>query len=153
MSTNSYIIVECMDGKFRRIYCHHDGYLRHNGKILQEHYATQEKAEALMALGDLSGLGPEIGVKHPFDRPFDSAGAEAWKAAYGNYCHAYGRDRGEKHMEADVLESLIEAIMDTGSQRKYVWRKDAGKWFYGQKLAGSQLDGLVELEKALVRGS
>ena len=69
MSTRSDIIVQRADGKWHRIYCHSDGYLSHNGQILFDHYNSQAKAESLVQLGDLSLLGPEIGVKHPFEGP------------------------------------------------------------------------------------
>jgi hypothetical protein len=73
------------------IYCHWDGYIGHNGKILHEHYNTLEKVDALLALGDLSSLGKEIGEKHDFDFHFCKPG-EDW-------CTAYGRDRGEDNSE------------------------------------------------------
>lgn len=69
MGTRSDIIVRRTDGSWKRIYCHWDGYLEHNGKILFEHYNSQELAEALVAPGDLSSLGEIVGEKHPFDAP------------------------------------------------------------------------------------
>lgn len=56
MGTRSDIIVHLADGTWKRIYCHWDGYLSHNGRILFESYNTQKKAEALVAPGDLSSL-------------------------------------------------------------------------------------------------
>lgn len=41
-----------------RIYCHWDGYLEHNGVILQKYYNTADKVEELLKLGNLSCLGP-----------------------------------------------------------------------------------------------
>jgi hypothetical protein len=69
------------------IYCHWDGHIDNNGRILHEHYNTLEKVDALLALGDLSSLGNEIGEKHDFDFHLSKPG-EDW-------CTAYGRDRGE----------------------------------------------------------
>jgi len=64
MGTRSRIAV--MHGEVcKSVYCHWDGYLEHNGAILQEHYDSS-KANQLVAMGDLSSLRPEIGVKHPF---------------------------------------------------------------------------------------
>lgn len=41
MSTNSTISLFLEDqNKFMTVYCHSDGYLSHNGKILKEHYTT-----------------------------------------------------------------------------------------------------------------
>jgi hypothetical protein len=69
------------------IYCHWNGHIDNNGRILHEHYNTLEKVDALLALGDLSSLGNEIGEKHDFDFHLSKPG-EDW-------CTAYGRDRGE----------------------------------------------------------
>ncbi len=56
MSTRSIISVVCRDGLVRSAYCHQDGYLQHNGRILVEHYNSQEKAEALVAPGNMNYL-------------------------------------------------------------------------------------------------
>ncbi|ECC6922195.1 post-segregation killing protein PndC [Salmonella enterica] len=56
MSTHSIISVVCRDGLIRSAYCHQDGYLQHSGRILVEHYNSQEKAEALIAPGNMSCL-------------------------------------------------------------------------------------------------
>ena len=79
----------------KSVYCHWDGYLEHNGRILQEYY-NSSKANHLVALGDLSSLRPEIGEAHAFsyhDLPSDQI--EAFKAATEDMCTYYGRDRGE----------------------------------------------------------
>ena len=69
MGTRSSIGVMHGD-KIKAVYCHWDGYLSHNGKILYEHY-TSSKANQLVALGNLSSLGerlaPEEGQVHTFD--------------------------------------------------------------------------------------
>ena len=71
MATRSMIGVRRPDGKVEAIYCHWDGYLDHNGRILLHHYTDLEKVKALIALGDLSSLGPEIGEEHDFDGPYN----------------------------------------------------------------------------------
>lgn len=69
------------------IYCHFDGYPEHVGRILQESYTDPEKIKQLIALGDISSLGPklapEIGEKHDFSNPAKDVTV------------AYHRDRGE----------------------------------------------------------
>ncbi len=157
MGTRSDIIVEGGDGKFRRIYCHWDGYLSHNGRILFDHYTTQAKVEALVALGDLSSLKAEVGVKHPFERPTMhtktyklTAAYKAFEAKYGNMTTAYGRDRGEEGTAPKVGDTL-QAVWpeeDTWTEFTYVWRKDAGKWFVCSADAGAQ--ALVDLGDALL---
>lgn len=157
MGTRSDIIVHRADGKWARIYCHWDGYLDHNGKILFEHYSDQAKAEALVALGNLSSLGEEIGEEHDFDFGMKMAKArssgvvtEELTAEYERLrrmCNAYGRDRGEVDVEAMVRDSL-QAIYPsecTWTEFTYVW--DEGKWWAGDPDEGTQ--ALVLLEDAL----
>jgi hypothetical protein len=66
MGTRSRIGVMHGD-KVKSIYCHWDGYLDFNGRILQEHYDSS-KANHLVALGDLSSLRANIGEKHAFSQ-------------------------------------------------------------------------------------
>lgn len=151
MGTRSDIIVECADGKFHCIYCHWDGYLSHNGQILFDHYTTQAKCEALVALGDISLLKAEIGVKHSFDAPplSDKAAREAYDAKYANMTTAYHRDRGEKLniTVGDTLQAVWPGE-DTWTEFIYVWRKDPGKWFVCSADDGTQ--ALVDLGDALL---
>ena len=56
MSTRSLIALKQTDGTVKSIYCHWDGYVSHNGRLLIEHYATPEAVEELLALGPLSAL-------------------------------------------------------------------------------------------------
>ena len=136
MSTRSDIIVHRTDGKWVRIYCHWDGYPEHNGKILLQHYITQEKAEALVALGDLSVLGPEIGKKHDFD------------LSAPNSCTAYKRDRGEKDVDANIFNTLSEAWPGSDTSTEYTYVRDQdGRWFVGDPDEGSQ--SLQPLESVL----
>lgn len=66
MSTRSTIgIRRKADNSVKKIYCHWDGYIEWNGAILQKYYNTAEKVEKLLALGNLSILGPEIGPDDP----------------------------------------------------------------------------------------
>ena len=59
MSTRSNIAVQNTDGSVVEVYCHFDGYLSNNGDILQRHYATFDKALALVNAGPYSSLGDE----------------------------------------------------------------------------------------------
>jgi hypothetical protein len=93
----------------RAVYCHWDGYLEHNGSLLNKHYSNSAKVNNLIALGGLSSLRPEIGDKHEFSR-LDSKLPEAeYEALYGNMCTFYGRDRGETGQEFKVFPTLKKA--------------------------------------------
>jgi hypothetical protein len=144
MGTRSDIIVERRDGTWARIYCHWDGYLEHNGKILFEHYNTQKLAEAVVAPGDMSSL--DIHCTKPKGHSYDTK-----KAGYSVY---YGRDRGEKNVDATIGDSLAAVWPDsnTGTEFTYVWmwEKDVdgvASWWVGDADEGQQ--SLVPLEKAL----
>ena len=110
MGTRSMIAIQNPYNKtVRAVYCHWDGYLEHNGAILQKHYSNSPKVNNLIALGDISSLRPEIGEKHNFSR-LDSTLPEAeYEALYGNMTTYYGRDRGETGTEFKVFKTLAEA--------------------------------------------
>ena len=60
MATRSHIGKKQKDGTIKYIYCHWDGYPSHNGDILKKNYNTKSKVDALLELGDLKILDPEI---------------------------------------------------------------------------------------------
>ena len=47
MSTRSNIAIENRNGSITSLYCHYDGYLSNNGKILAEHYSDPNKVREL----------------------------------------------------------------------------------------------------------
>ena len=55
MATRS-IIAKLDDKGVQAIYCHNDGYLSNNGKILDQHYQNEVKVDNLIAQGDASSL-------------------------------------------------------------------------------------------------
>jgi hypothetical protein len=121
MATRSTIAMEQPDGRVMQIYCHWDGYLDHNGRILQEHYRDRAKVLALMLLGDISSLREDIGEAHDFDGEIN----EKW-------CTAYGRDRGERDTAARVFQSF-EDYRDNHQYEEfeYVFRTD-DQWYVSQ---------------------
>ena len=87
MATRSNIAMKTKDGKIVSVYCHWDGYVANNGRILLENYADISKIEALVALGSISSLGEQIGEKQDFmDRDIQK---DEWTLFYS-------RDRGEE---------------------------------------------------------
>jgi hypothetical protein len=56
MGTRSTIALEFADGTVEQVYCHWDGYLENNGKILQAHYSNPFELQKLLALGAFSSL-------------------------------------------------------------------------------------------------
>ena len=97
MGTRSMIAIQNPYSKdVRAVYCHWDGYLEHNGSLLHKHYSASPKVNNLIALGDLSSLRAEIGVKHAFSSlDISKDEQEAYEKEHGNSCTFYTRDRGE----------------------------------------------------------
>ena len=130
MGTRSTIALEFADGTVQQVYCHWDGYLEHNGLMLQEHYLDPFKLRKLIDLGGLSKLGPEVGVKRPFDNPGKYGSPEyiAFQNLYANQCCFYTRDRGEKlivHKFNDFQDYLAHHQYE---EYEYILRKD-GHWY------------------------
>jgi len=60
MGTRSTIALEYADGTVGQIYCHWDGYLSNNGKILLQHYKDPFKVREMLDNGDMSSLDPDV---------------------------------------------------------------------------------------------
>jgi len=115
----------------KSVYCHWDGYLEHNGAILQEHY-NSAKANELVSLGDLSSLRPEIGVEHAFSHFDTEMSQEEYSEKFGNMCTFYGRDRKETGTEwkvAHTFEEFLEQVENCCGEYYYIMRD--GVWYYG----------------------
>lgn len=60
MATRSTIALEYADDQVGQIYCHWDGYLDNNGKILLSHYSDPFKLRELLDKGDMSTLARDV---------------------------------------------------------------------------------------------
>lgn len=126
MATRSTIAMEQPDGRVMQIYCHWDGYLDHNGKILSEHYTDRAKVLALMLLGSISSLRPEIGEPHDFDARYTNEDHR------NNWTCAYGRDRGESDTEAAVFANYEAYVKDHQYEEyEYIFRSD-DQWYVSE---------------------
>lgn len=56
MGTHSRIGYQLPDNSIISVYCHYDGYLEHNGRILAEHYQDREAVRQLIDGGSMSSL-------------------------------------------------------------------------------------------------
>lgn len=149
MGTRSRIAV--MHGTVcKSVYCHWDGYLEHNGEILQKHYDSA-KANQLVALGDISSLRPEIGEKHAFSKLEVPMDGEAYDKLYGNMTTFYGRDRGEEGCTwqvAHTFEEFLEQADGCGAEFYYVMKD--GVWYVGNFYSSTALyKTLTPLAQAL----
>ena len=130
MGTRSRIGVMHGD-KVKSVYCHWDGYLEHNGQILQEHYDSA-KANHLVALGDLSSLQKQIGEEHPFGYHGTDMSADEYNAKFRDMCTFYGRDRGEEGTDfkvAHTFAEFLEQADNCGAEYYYIMRD--GVWYCG----------------------
>jgi hypothetical protein len=107
MATRSRIAIENQDGSVTSVYCHWDGHIETNGKILNNNYTTKDKVEELIVLGNLSSLDETI------ERTV-----------------AYHRDNGEYHLiqiSFINVEELFEDGFSMGVEYIYCFTKD-GIW-------------------------
>lgn len=116
MATRSTIAVRHEDGTVSQIYCHWDGYLSHNGMLLQNHYNTPLAVEFLVSKGDISSLGKRVGVKHPFSAVEGGIPSDEWDKNWGEMTTYYGRDRGENGTEPRKFDTVSDYI--DGYQRE-----------------------------------
>ena len=133
MGTRSTIALEFADGTVEQVYCHWDGYLDHNGKILQEHYSNPFILRDLIDMGDLSSLGTQIGQAHPFS-PHGSKEDEALyeHAKNQGYCTFYARDRGGTGVSSKKFKDFEDYVANHQYEEyEYILRCVEGKatWF------------------------
>lgn len=140
MATRSAIAI--MHGeRAKSVYCHWDGYLEHNGYLLQNFYDSTQ-TNLLISMGDISSLGANIGDKHEFGEKFD---ADEFK---DTRCTFYNRDRGEDTTwrSFGTLDEMVEYYK--GSWCEYLYIMKDGVWYYTSlnnvelKLLGEALETL-----------
>lgn len=105
MATRSNINVKVGD-KYHVIYCHHNGYVENNGKMLFQHYNSQDLAEKLVSGGHLSIL--DVSVEKPEGHSFNNP--------VKGFCVYYSRDRGDKDCEMSIEEDIFDS-----QEYLYVW--------------------------------
>ena len=105
MGTRSMIGMVEADDSVSAIYCNFDGYLSHNGNLLDTHYDSDVKVAELLALGDLSTLGAT--PQEPETRLLSGGTAATRYESIAAYREALGRN---------------------GDEFRYLW--DGEAWFY-----------------------
>ena len=105
MSTRASISVLDELGLVHTIYNHHDGYEAGLGKMLKEHYNTQESAMNLISHGDASSVGPTV-----------------------DECTFYHRDRNEDwdDVQPGKNQSIADAMETYEQGYDYIFVK--GEW-------------------------
>jgi len=132
MGTRSTIALEFADGTVEQVYCHWDGYLAYNGKMLLEHYSNPFVLRDLIDLGDISSLKPTIGTKHAFSQFEVPMDGEAYDKLYGDMTTFYGRDRGETGVDSKKFVDFQDYLVrHQYEEYEYILRKD-GNWYVKQ---------------------
>ena len=129
MATRS-VIATLDENGIKAIYCHNDGYLSNNGKILDQHYTDEDKVNELLAGGDISSLKDTIE-----DTIF------------------YMRDRGEIYKEATKLHTEIVLLKYAFEEcdAEVVYMFAYGSWYVYDNAngIGNCSYQFIELEEAL----
>lgn len=130
MSTHCAVIEKLPDGTYRGIYSHFDGYLKQGvGENLMNYYKNPEKVHALISLGALDVLQPELKDCKLLERMGDfivtgrSWGEVASKISHTGYVYVFANDKWycnglsiEKAMEREnedqIKEEDEEALID-----------------------------------------
>jgi len=131
MATRS-IIAKLDDKGIQAIYCHNDGYLSNNGKILDQHYADEVKVDNLIIQGDASSLRDTIE-----DTTF------------------YHRDRKDPYSRVKAVNlnnetKLLEHAFET-CDAEVVYMFAFGSWYVydNSNKIGTTSHQFIELEEAL----
>ena len=118
------------DDTIKAIYCHNDGYLSNNGKILDQHYRDEDNINQLLAEGDCSSLKDTIS-----DTIF------------------YARDRGEDNKEAVTLKNETELLKHAfeSCDAEVVYMFAYGSWYVydNSNKIGDASYQFIELDEAL----
>lgn len=133
MATRSFITQKAND-TYQGVYCHWDGYPEFTGAMLVEHYSDRRKLASLLALGDISVLGPSIGRRHSFD-----------KRGHTDETTFYGRDRGETGLVArpktfHSRDGVRHYAEKCGAEFLYLYEN--GEWLFAER--GAQYLGMSD---------
>jgi hypothetical protein len=123
MSTRSAIGIMHGD-KCKAIYSHSDGYLSYVGRVLLNYYDST-KANFLVAQGDMSMLGKEIGEKIDFN---DRMVYDTDNIA--KQCRFYKRDRDETGVDFKVFHNDQELFAGIDAEYFYVMKDNV--WYVSE---------------------
>lgn len=134
MSTHA--VVAVMHGEVcKSIYVHSDGYPEYLGRVLNKYYDST-KANFLVAQGDCSMVGKDIGQKIDFNErlTYDEDGI-------ATQCRFYKRDRDEENVDFMVSHSFTELTNKYGAEYYYImWE---GVWMVS--IGGQPLMALADV--------
>lgn len=101
------------DNTVTYIRLHFDGYYSWAGRILQTFYSREHRVDALLSLGNISGLGPS---------PFNPSKGDDDQIN----CRAYIRDYKRKRSEESAIRGVTPEIFHTLDSYVYLFME--GRW-------------------------
>ena len=123
MGTRSNIGIVNEDDSITAIYCHWDGFLSYNGKMLLQHYTSTDIVNQLMNLGDLSSLNEKL---YP-----DDSKPHTFQNQQEDVCVAYGRERSESDVGSKIFKDIGDFERFAGnSDAEYQYLFNSGTWTY-----------------------
>jgi hypothetical protein len=123
MGTRSNIGIVNEDDSITAIYCHWDGFLSYNGKMLLQHYTSTDIVNQLMLLGDLSSLREKL---YP-----DDSKPHTFQNQQEDVCVAYGRERSESDVGSKIFKDIGDFERFAGnSDAEYQYLFNSGTWTY-----------------------
>jgi len=126
MATRSAIGYKLPTGEVRGIYCHWDGYVKNNGKLLQENYQAAYKIAQMVELGDMSALAAEIAD-----------------------CVYYGRDKGESDVATQTYNDVDDFVTHYADGVQYMYLWNGNEWIVTKgDLIFTRVEDMLELEAA-----
>ena len=118
MSTNSSVTIKHSDGKYYGVYGHWDGYFDGVGSMLHKHYNSQDRAEALVRLGDFSALYPSLDAQP--DGTVSDFDTDSKHSIF------YHRDRNENW--EDVRPYIADTYEEAAKTQGYDYLWDGKEW-------------------------
>ena len=113
MATRSRIGIQLKDESVLSVYCHWDGYPEFNGKKLQEHFNSYEKAAELIDGGDISSLWTD----------------KDWDGKEREFGTLYYEGSGDVDVEPNLdnsFQAFISGVNDSWSDYAYLFTD--GEW-------------------------
>ena len=125
MSTRSNIAIQRRNKQVEVIYCHCDGYLSHNGKMLLEYYTDLDKINSLIELGNISFLDKYI-------EPIETDKEHSFYNPQKEVVVAYGRDRNEEEQQKRVYKDIGDYLDNIGwdIEYAYIYKEEENQWYY-----------------------
>lgn len=119
------------------VYCHYEGYVSHNGKILVEHYQNRDDVQELIDGGSMSSLRTRGTWNH--DTALRDENGEYIHDAAGHLMYENDREpqpqyHSERGEEVEVLHTSFDEFVNGNCGEEYAYLFDLNDNWKGFKL-------------------